>query len=313
MNAVRTTPRATPRIALPASCTTLSPRSPASAPAEAPDPPAARLAHRIHDRRDHHGQQELHADEAEAADLATRTSARRGPRTGRLPRRGPPLPSSRTRSRPPRPARRRPGSSHPVGCDGHLETAQALRPARDLVGVLHDRADRRRERRDEDEQQRERHHRDREPALVPEPALHREHHRPGRDDDHGRPDDRGEERPEDPDGREDQAAHGEHREDGTGEIATEFGRSECFLSRSTLPAGCGGRGYPPRAAYNAARNNRMTTVFSRSMKNAPTSGTTRNATCEAPWRWVTAVMFAIAVGVAPSPKPMKPALITAAS
>ena len=43
-----------------------------------------------------------------------------------------------------------------------------------------------------------------------------------------------------------------------------------------------------------------------SMKNAPTSGTMRNATCEGPWRWVTAVMFAIAVGVAPRPKPMKP-------
>ena len=35
----------------------------------------------------------------------------------------------------------------------------------------------------------------------------------------------------------------------------------------------------------------------------PDSGTTRNATYKAPWRSVTAAMFAIAVGVAPRPKP----------
>jgi hypothetical protein len=35
--------------------------------------------------------------------------------------------------------------------------------------------------------------------------------------------------------------------------------------------------------------------------------------CDAPWRWVTAVMFAIAVGVAPRPNPISPAQMTAAS
>ena len=51
----------------------------------------------------------------------------------------------------------------------------------------------------------------------------------------------------------------------------------------------------------------MTTAFNMSMKNAPTSGTTRNATWETPCRCVMAVMFAMAVGVAPRPKPMNPA------
>ena len=39
----------------------------------------------------------------------------------------------------------------------------------------------------------------------------------------------------------------------------------------------------------------------------------RNATWEAPCRWVMAVMLAMAVGVAPRPNPMNPAQITAAS
>ena len=56
----------------------------------------------------------------------------------------------------------------------------------------------------------------------------------------------------------------------------------------------------------------MTTVLTMSRKNAPTSGTTMNATCDAPWRCVTAVMFAIAVGVAPRPNPISPAQMTAA-
>lgn len=69
----------------------------------------------------------------------------------------------------------------------------------------------------------------------------------------------------------------------------------------------------PSRRHRAARNSLIMTAFAISMKNAPTSGTMRNATCEGPCRWVTAVMLAIAVGVAPRPKPMKPADTTAAS
>ena len=49
------------------------------------------------------------------------------------------------------------------------------------------------------------------------------------------------------------------------------------------------------------------------MKNAQTKGTIINAKCEAPYRVVTADIFAIAVGVDPSEIPPKPEHITAAS
>jgi len=41
-----------------------------------------------------------------------------------------------------------------------------------------------------------------------------------------------------------------------------------------------------------------------SIKNAPTNGTTRNALCDPPNLLVIAVMLAIAVGVAPKPRPI---------
>ncbi|SEI25705.1 hypothetical protein SAMN05192544_106117 [Paraburkholderia hospita] len=47
----------------------------------------------------------------------------------------------------------------------------------------------------------------------------------------------------------------------------------------------------------------MTIAFAISMKNAPTIGTTRKARWDGPNRSVMACMFAIAVGVAPGPKP----------
>ena len=49
------------------------------------------------------------------------------------------------------------------------------------------------------------------------------------------------------------------------------------------------------------------------MKNAPTIGTMRKASAEAPWRPVTAFMMASAQAVDDSPKPTCPPAITAAS
>ena len=49
-----------------------------------------------------------------------------------------------------------------------------------------------------------------------------------------------------------------------------------------------------------------------STKKAPTSGRIIKAVGAGPWVLVTAVMFAIAVGVAPNENPANPALNTAA-
>ena len=57
----------------------------------------------------------------------------------------------------------------------------------------------------------------------------------------------------------------------------------------------------------------MVKALAISMKKAPTIGTMRKATCDGPNRSVTACILAMAVGVAPSPKPQCPAAITAAS
>ena len=58
-----------------------------------------------------------------------------------------------------------------------------------------------------------------------------------------------------------------------------------------------------RPKTGRARKPWITSAFAKSMKKAPMSGTTRNAWGEGPWRCVTASMFAMAVGVAPIPKP----------
>lgn len=50
-----------------------------------------------------------------------------------------------------------------------------------------------------------------------------------------------------------------------------------------------------------------------SIRNAPTIGTTRNAVREGPYLLTVADMFAIAFGVAPSPWPRNPEIMTAAS
>jgi len=54
-------------------------------------------------------------------------------------------------------------------------------------------------------------------------------------------------------------------------------------------------------------------ALTKSIKNALTSGTTINALCAPPYFVVTAVIFAIAVGVDPSDIPPNPEIITAAS
>ena len=56
----------------------------------------------------------------------------------------------------------------------------------------------------------------------------------------------------------------------------------------------------------------MASAFTRSMKKAEISGRMMKARGAAPWRRVTAVMLAMAVGVAPRPMPVKPEEMTAA-
>jgi hypothetical protein len=59
--------------------------------------------------------------------------------------------------------------------------------------------------------------------------------------------------------------------------------------------------------------NLMISALRRSMKKAPTRGITRKALKEGPYFAVIAFMLAIATGVAPRPRPVNPAQITAAS
>ena len=54
-------------------------------------------------------------------------------------------------------------------------------------------------------------------------------------------------------------------------------------------------------------------AFAMSTKNPETSGTIMNARCAWPYFLATAVMLAMAVGVAPSEMPAKPEQMTAAS
>lgn len=65
--------------------------------------------------------------------------------------------------------------------------------------------------------------------------------------------------------------------------------------------------------HTRRRKNGINSAFSRSMKKADTSGRIRKARGEGPKRSVTAVIVAMAVGVEPRVKPLKPAAITAAS
>lgn len=73
------------------------------------------------------------------------------------------------------------------------------------------------------------------------------------------------------------------------------------------------RDAPPDHARCHRTRKPSAAALARSMKNADTSGRMMNATVAAPCIFVTAVMLAIAVGVAPSATPQKPAEITAAS
>ena len=57
----------------------------------------------------------------------------------------------------------------------------------------------------------------------------------------------------------------------------------------------------------------MMMELKKSINSEPTSGTTRNAVGDGPFFFVTACMLAIALGVAPIPKPQRPEEITAAS
>ena len=54
-------------------------------------------------------------------------------------------------------------------------------------------------------------------------------------------------------------------------------------------------------------------AFVKSIKKAPTIGTTKNAFAAYPYLEDTACMFTSALGVAPKPKPINPAAITTAS
>ncbi len=61
------------------------------------------------------------------------------------------------------------------------------------------------------------------------------------------------------------------------------------------------------------RNTVIISAFEKSIKNAPTIGTTRKLFGAQPYRSVSALMLATAFGVIPSPNPMCPLAATAAS
>lgn len=69
---------------------------------------------------------------------------------------------------------------------------------------------------------------------------------------------------------------------------------------------------PSGPCWNYPTMKPMVNALIMSMKNADTSGRIMNAIGAGPWAFVTAVMLAIAVGVAPRLMPLKPADITAA-
>ena len=138
------------------------------------------------------------------------------------------------------------------GGGGSLKLAQTTSPSSTISSALRDdRADRRRERHDEDQQQRHGHRRHGEPALAQSRACTASITGQVDDDDHRRPDDRGEERPQDPERREDHPTEKQHRQNDACEI---------------FPRGCHGAGrgeqgcYPPGAVRENARGGR--TLFS---------------------------------------------------
>ena len=57
----------------------------------------------------------------------------------------------------------------------------------------------------------------------------------------------------------------------------------------------------------------ITIELKKSMNKPPTMGTAKKAVGEGPYRFVRVCILAMALEVAPIPKPMKPAVMTAAS
>ena len=128
--------------------------------------------------------------------------------------------------------RRRRGVNAPLGGKLRADDRNALDPDRrhrnpdlgDLDvrqprGLLHDRRYRDGERRDDDHEQQRGHRCRGQAAPAPQRALQPQQQRPGRDDDHRRPYQGGQERPQDPQRAADQQQDQEHAEDDSHQIA----------------------------------------------------------------------------------------------
>ena len=128
--------------------------------------------------------------------------------------------------------RRRRGVHAPLGGNLRADDRNALDPDRrhrnpdlgDLDvrqprGLSHDRRYRDGERRDDDQEQQRGHRRRGQAAPAPQRALQPQQQRPGRDDDHRRPDQGGQERTQDPQRAADQQHDQEYAEDDSHQIA----------------------------------------------------------------------------------------------
>jgi hypothetical protein len=97
-------------------------------------------------------------------------------------------------------------------------------------------------------------------------------------------------------------------------------RASCLRAAAKRPAVEGAQkviddlhAHLPLTTNPGNKKNVSTARFIRSIKNAPTIGTTTKACGAGPWRRVSACMLAIAVAVAPIAKPQKAPEIIALS
>src|SRR6266404_4737473 len=167
------------------------------------------LGLRIQDRDDDDREQELDEQQTETAHVADEpeydTASEGRQARGHL---------FWTRGRELPPARREPRADHreggyPPGGLREGERLERLRPVGDLSCVLHDRRDAEVERHQQDQQQRDRHDRNGDRTPAPEPRLHAQQYRPGRDRDHRRPGRRHQKRAHYPKAAQDQSAEGQ--------------------------------------------------------------------------------------------------------
>src|SRR5882762_2148659 len=188
-------------------------------PEEAPQLSGRRFAFGVEDRRDRDREQEVEDQASEASSLGREPRQRR-PQVRRQARGQFLWSESRQRE---------PAVRQLLADDGQAvqprrgwrqpQRRQLLGELHDPIGLSEDRRHRQIERDEQDEEQRRRHHRHGRAPAAGEAPLQPEHERPGRDDDHCRPEERAKERPQHPEAARDQKADSQDGQRDAREVA----------------------------------------------------------------------------------------------